>query len=121
VCQSHRSIALFKQSEPFINNITVDRIHFDLTTAVDPLYGEPLTRIITAPNDWIACAAVGGVELYDLFVTPKGMFFLTRNYKNGSRRDWVVKTVFHGATGHPFSAFDISRVWGKGHYDFLCT
>jgi hypothetical protein len=37
-----------------------DRIYFDLTTALDPLYDEPLTLIITAPNDWTACTAMQG-------------------------------------------------------------
>jgi hypothetical protein len=37
-----------------------DRIYFDLTTDLDPLYDEPLTLIVTAPSDWTACTAMQG-------------------------------------------------------------
>ncbi len=37
-----------------------DRIYFDLTSTLGPLYDEPLTLIVTVPSDWTSCTAMQG-------------------------------------------------------------
>jgi hypothetical protein len=39
-----------------------DRIYFDLTSTLGPLYDEPLTLIVTVPNDWVSCTAMQGQQ-----------------------------------------------------------
>jgi hypothetical protein len=45
-----------------MHQICSDRIYFDLTTTLDSLYDEPLTLIVTVPNDWAACTAMQGQQ-----------------------------------------------------------
>ncbi len=39
-----------------------DRIYFDLTSTLGPLYDEPLTLIVTVPGDWSSCTAMQGQQ-----------------------------------------------------------
>jgi hypothetical protein len=60
-----------------------DRIYFDLTTDLDPLYDEPLTLIVTAPSDWAACTAMQGQRQLGCTIEADGRILIDVVPNNG--------------------------------------
>lgn len=60
-----------------------DRIYFDLTTALDPLYDEPLTLIVTVPTDWTACTAMQGEQQVGCNIDASGKVLINVVPNNG--------------------------------------
>ncbi len=60
-----------------------DRVYFDLTTALDPLYDEPLTLIVTVPTDWTACSAMQGEQKLGCTIDSNGKVLINVVPDNG--------------------------------------
>lgn len=53
-----------------------DRIYFDLTTTLSPLYDEPLTLLITVPTNWTSCTAMQGSQVKPCTIGADGRVML---------------------------------------------
>ena len=60
-----------------------DRVYFDLTSALDPLYDEPLTLIVTVPTDWTACTAMQGEHQLGCTIDTNGKVLINVVPNNG--------------------------------------
>ncbi len=60
-----------------------DRIYFDLTSPLSSLYDEPLTLIVTVPDDWTGCSAMQGSENIECIINADGTVLIDAVPNNG--------------------------------------
>jgi hypothetical protein len=60
-----------------------DRIYFDVTSPLGPLYDEPLTLIVTVPNDWTSCTAMQGEKQLECTIDYDGTVLIDVIPNNG--------------------------------------
>ncbi|MGD9007172.1 MAG: DUF1565 domain-containing protein [Desulfobacteraceae bacterium] len=60
-----------------------DRIYFDVTSPLGPLYDEPLTLIVTVPDDWTSCTAMQGEKQLQCTIDSDGTVLIDVIPNNG--------------------------------------
>jgi len=82
--QLHKYTLEAQRSNIRMHQACDDRIYFDLVSPLGPLYKEPLTLLITVPDDWTSCAASQGTESKSCVIGSDGRVLIDA-IPNGGR------------------------------------